>query len=373
MLYVDIPTQSDLKMLVATRDHVCVSIFVSTTAQTQHVGASRIAFANLAKQALQQISAVGIDKRRLALLEAEFSALREDEDFWRTQANSLAVLATPDKLRTYRLATSVSDRLEVSDRFYLKPLMRALAFPQHAFVLALSENAARLVEIFPDHPPQLMRISDLPDDAASAANRASINNLSQNTRIANAEGEGVLLRQYARKVNAAIGRALAGRSTPLILAATQPLAPIFRAASTLPTLLDEGIVTSPDRLTDADLASEARKILDVYYANEIKAAVALYETRFGDDRATADLSRAARAATFGAIDTLLVDIEQMIPGRLDDADGSLTLLKEAGPASYDVVDEIASRAFASGARVLAVRTADLPGGGPVAAILRYSV
>jgi hypothetical protein len=38
-----------------------------------------------------------------------------------------------------------------------------------------------------------------------------------------------------------------------------------------------------------------------------------------------------------------------------------------------VVDEIAGRAIETGARLLAVRGADIPGGGALAAILRYPV
>jgi hypothetical protein len=46
---------------------------------------------------------------------------------------------------------------------------------------------------------------------------------------------------------------------------------------------------------------------------------------------------------------------------------------EDDAASYGVVDEIARRVLLSGGRVLAVRSDDVPGGGSVAAILRYAV
>jgi hypothetical protein len=45
---------------------------------------------------------------------------------------------------------------------------------------------------------------------------------------------------------------------------------------------------------------------------------------------------------------------------------------EDDAASYGVVDEITRRALLSGSRALAVRGDDVPGGGPVAAILRYA-
>ena len=158
MLYVDTPTPPELRALIAVRADACVSIYVPTTPQTQHAAGSRIAFGNLTRTALEQLDAAGFDKRRWALLKAELDALREDDAFWRLQAHSLAVLASPDSVRTFRLATAVTEMVEVSDRFHLKPLLRAIAFPQHAFVLALSENDARLVEIFADLPPAQVRV-----------------------------------------------------------------------------------------------------------------------------------------------------------------------------------------------------------------------
>lgn len=372
MLHVDIPTMPEIRALIGVRADACVSIYVSTTPQTQHVGASRIAFSNHTKTALQQLEAAGLDKRRIAKLEAELAGLGDDDDFWSLQAHSLAVLATPDSIRSFRLATAVSDTVEVSDRFHLSPLLRAIAFPQHAFVLALSENAVRLVEVFADSPAVTVRVPGLPLGAADAVGRASVNNLTQGTRIGNAQGQTLLLRQYARKVDAALRAILSGRDTPLILAATDPLAPIFRTINTYPALLAEGLTTSPDRISDSELAERARAVLDGHYASQIASAKALFESRLGQSRATTELQTAARAATAGAIELLLVDMDDTVPGTVD-IDGAVSLAPAAGASSYGVLDEIAARAILAGAKVLAVRRADMPEGAPLAAILRYAV
>ncbi len=372
MLYIDLPTLPELKSLISVRADACVSIYIATTPQTQHVSASRIAYRNLVKMGLEQLVQIGLDKRRRAALERELSALAEDDDFWRLQANSLAVLATSDSLRTFRLATAIADTVQVSDRFHMKPLLRAIAFPQTAFVLALSENSVRLLEVFPDAPPSLVRVQDLPKSAADAVGRASVNNLTQNTRIANAEGQIVLLRQFARKVDAALRGILAGRDIPLILAATDPLGPIFRGLNSYPALLSEGISTSPDRLSEEELAVAARPVLDGYYKAQIHAAKELFQDRSGQRRATLDLGEAARAATNGAIELLFVDIDRLLPGSVGD-DGSVTLASSEDARNYDIVDEIAGRAVLTGAKFLGVRQSDIPNGAPLAAILRYPI
>jgi hypothetical protein len=78
----------------------------------------------------------------------------------------------------------------------------------------------------------------------------------------------------------------------------------------------------------------------------------------------------ARAATYGVVDTLFVDIDEKIPGYVDEETGAVTPAEDDA-SSYGVVDEVARRVLLTGGRVLAVRRADVPAGGSVAAILRY--
>lgn len=373
MLYVDIPTRSEIAALNGARSDACVSIYLKTTPLTQETGTSRIELGNLVRQAREQLETAGFDKRRLAALQEQIDAVAEDDEFWRVQANSLALLVTPESLRTFRLANQLTSMVEVSDRFHLKPLLRAVTFLQSAYILALSENAVRLVEIHGDLPAATVRIDGLPKDAASALGKSTLNDRAPSGRIQGSEGQNVRFQQYVRKVDAALRPFLAGRETPLILAATGRLASVFRAINSYPHLLPDDISDSPDRISDADLAKAARPVLDVAHARELADLKALYETRAGDGRATADVSDAARAATFGAVDTLLVDIDTVVAGTVDEDTGAVTFAETATAGTYGVVDEIAGRALSSGARVLGVRRADLPGQGDLAAILRFAV
>lgn len=373
MLHVDIPTRPDFAALNRHRGDACVSIYLETTPVSQHADAGRIELGNLARQAASQLEAVAFDKRRLAELMDHVDALVEDDAFWRLQATSLAVLLTPESIRTFRLANRLSPAVEVSDRFHLKPLLRAIAFPHAAFVLAISENAVRLIEVFAQVPPRLIRVEDMPKDAADAVGKSTLNNRSPQGRIHGTEGQNVRLRQYARQVDATIRPALAGRETPLILAAQTRMDAIYRAFNSYPHLLPEGLSGSPDKMTDAELAEACRPVLDEAYKRELADFNALYEARMSDGRATADLTDAARAATYGAIDTLLVDIDNEIPGEIDEATGAVIFSQESNASSYDIVDEIAGRAFANGAKVYGVRKEDLPVAAELAAVLRFAI
>ncbi len=373
MLYLDLPTVSQLKRLMQTRSDACVSIYLETTPLSQHTDAARIELGNLVKEACRQLDEAGVDKAAIGAIREPLEALGEDDEFWRLQATSLALLATPGQLLSFRLANRVPSQVEVSDRFHLKPLLRAVTFPHAAFVLALSEGGVRLVEVPPSGPAVEVRVQDLPRDAAGAAGRSTINDRSPKGRIQGSEGQKVRLIQYARKVEAALRQVLAAGRVPLFLAATEPLASIYHSVNSYPELVRTTILGSPDRSADDRLAAEARAGLDRLHADNVAAFRALFDSRAEQQRTTTDIAQAARAATFGAIEALLVDMDAVVPGTVDEESGAVTFAASPGRDSYGVVDEIAARALTTGARVMAVRKDDIPERAGLAAILRYPV
>lgn len=373
MLYVDIPTRSELDRLLAARSDASVTLVLATTAHTQDTDVARIQVGNLLKQAVDQLEEVGLDKRKIAAIEEQVHDLQDDDEFWKFQANSLVLFVTPTSLRSFRLPTRLEDMVQVSDRFHVKPLLRAASFGQHAFVLALEENAVRLIEVSGDLPAEEVRVADLPKDAASFVGTANVNSRSYAQRKGGGEGQKVQLRAYARRIDAVLRPFLAGRHEPLILAATEPMNGIFRSVCSFGGLAEQGISTSPSAMSPGQLAEAARPILDELHAALLGELRATYSARENEGRATKQIADAARAATFGAVETLLIDMDEALPGIIDETTGEVTFDEAESAASYGIVDEIAARVLQSGGSVYAVRREDIPGHGSLAATLRYPV
>ena len=177
---------------------------------------------------------------------------------------------------------------------------------------------------------------------------------------------------YARKVDTALREVLSGSDLPLILAASQPMAALFRSVSTYPHLVAEREHGSPDTTSDAELADAARAILDDVYADQLAELAAEFDAApfAGPDRGRPVRHRPPghpRCGRHGA------GRHRRIGARSIDEAGAVTFADGEDADSYGVVDEIVRRVLLSGGHVLAVRADDIPDGGPAAAILRYAI
>jgi hypothetical protein len=391
MLHIDVPTLPEFKVLAAVKGEICVSLYVLTEPSRLCERQNRIALKGLTAQALRQLKEAGVDKHRITSFEEQFGRLvgtdsNEPEpdkirklqnrkpdpldEFWKFQGHGLAVLATPNIVRTFRMAYRPRPCAEVADRFFLTPLVRAMTSPQDIYVLALAEKDVRLLRAFVNLPPAIIHVPDLPKNAEEVAHRASIRERNQKGHLQGSEATKFLQYKFARRVDRVLSAALHGQSAPLVLAADEPLASIYRSINTFPGLIDETIAGNPNLLTDAQLADAVLPMLDRLYERELQAAIARYDA-LKPRRATTDVSYAAHAVTAGAVDQLLVDLDIVIPGLVSEIDGSVTYSSSDSAEVYSVVDEIARRALYTGARVLGARRDNLPNRAPLVAILRY--
>jgi hypothetical protein len=372
-LYTDIPSRSEIGALWQAAPRSAVSLYLETAPESSGE-AERIAYKSAVREALDQLpDADKADKADLAGLEEELAVLEGEgsDEFWSHQARSLAVFATPTSLLTFRLPNRLTPVAVGGSRFLVKPLLRAVTFPQTAFVLALAQGSVRLLETVPDAPAREVRVPNMPKDAASAVGKSSIKDRSPVGRIHGSEGQKLRMMQYARQVDSALREVLPGKDVPLVLAATEPLESIFRAHCSYPDLAPSSVAGNPEGRRDDELVSAAREVLDAWYADRLEEEKQTFAERSQQGRASIDVAELARLATRGAVETLFIDVDATLPGEVDEP-GEVTFADGGPGGSGDVLDEVARRAWFTGARLLAVRHEDVPGGGDIAATLRYA-
>jgi hypothetical protein len=358
MTHHDAPTRRQIDRLLTARHPVSVSIYLPTGRTVLESRQDRIALANLAVPVRAQLEANGADPDEIEALVDNIEAIAADDAFWARPTESVAIFLTPTAERTFRLPNRLNESVEISDRFHVSPLLRAVTFPHAAHVLALSKGAVRLLEIGPAGAPEELRVDDMPRDAWDP----------RSNKVFKARD-----RSYVRRVDHAVRSVLMDSDLPLIIAATEGIDALFRTVNTHPHLVDTRWPGNPEELTDAELADNVRSILDGVYAQELADLAALYDVRTSQGRTATDVSDVARLATIGAVDTVFVDFDAVLPGSIDETSGAVEFAESSSAASYGVIDEIARRVHLAGGRVLAVRADDMPKPSPVVAILRYTV
>ncbi|MDN4614897.1 hypothetical protein P5G50_10585 [Leifsonia sp. F6_8S_P_1B] len=373
MEYKDIPTKADIERIAARRRPGSVSIYLPTGTTPPEADHARIELKNHLARALRELEAAQVPRERVDAVRAEGERILEDRDFWRYQSRSLAVFLDGELAETFRLPNRLSSSCDIGDRFYVKPLVRAITFPQTALVLALAQNSVRLIRVSPEGPATEVEVPGMPKDVAAAVGKTSVSGRSAEGRIQGSEGQKVRMLEYVQAIERALHPVLATSTVPLILAATEPLVGIFRGAIDHSRLVDEVIPGNPEEKTAEELAAAARLVLDRVYAQTIGQLKEDFSSRIAAGTGLVDLSDIARAATFGAVETLVFDIDRRVPGSVDDESGAIVYADEDTIANHGVVDEILRRSLASKARVYALRADDVPGGGAAAATVRYPV
>lgn len=357
ILHTDIPTRTEIERLLEPSGGPCVSIYLPTHRLTAETDRDRLALRDLATRALDQLEAADVPrKERLAIAES-LEHLAADDEFWVDQAQSLAVFASPTRFTTYRLPNHLTELVEVSDRYHVKPLLRAVTFPNAAWILVATQGSVRLFELGPEGAARPVHVGDLPRDAR---------------QVSDNKDHKVRDLAYARRIDAAIRPTLTGSTLPLVLLAAQPLASIYASVNTYPHLHEGHVSANLDEVTETELSEAVRPLLDDIYAGKMAALAAEFNERIGVGRAASDVSDLARLATLGAVETLIVDIDVTVPGTVDEA-GAVAFADHDDAVNYGVVDEITRRVLLAGGNVLAVRAAEVPGGGAAAALLRFAV
>jgi len=367
-LYTDIPTRSEIDALWEAGPRAAISLYLETRPDSSGE-AERIAYKNAVREALSQLDPADLED--LAGLADELTILEDEEadDFWRYQARTLAVFATPSSLHTFRLPNRLTPAAVGGSRFLVRPLLRAVTFPQTAYVLALAQGSVRLLETLPEIDAREVRLPGMPADVASAVGKSSIRGRSPIRRVQGSEGQKLRMAQYARLVDGGLRGMLSGQSVPLVVAATEPLASIFRAHCSYPHLVPRSVASNPEGRGDGELVAAAREVLDGWYADQLEEQKARFVESTSQGRASSDVADVARFATRGAVESLFLDIDTALAGGVDER-GEVTFSEYEGAS--DVLDEIARRAWLSGARLFAIRKEDMPGGASVAATLRYA-
>lgn len=371
----DLPLQSTLKELKSVRANPCVSIFVKTHRTHPDNEKDPIALKNELAEAATRIEKETDKRTADAILERiEEATANLDHNY---NLDTLAIFATQEEARILRLPLNAVQRTVVGDRFALRDLIRDLTEAVHYYVLAITQESARLFEGVNDRlikeiegdSDRQNRMSELPFPITNT----TLPTGGKSDRTGNSDDD-AYLKEFANRVDKSLQQFRNIEPLPVILAGDSRTLGFYKQVCDNDRFII-GEVTNLSNLKDGD----AQTIIDgVQEAVESKRqgrytqALADLERARGDNLVRTDLQSVYHTALQGGAETLLVRRGYSIYAELNPETGRLTESNDptAPNVSDDAIGDIIDLVRQNGGETIFMPEEDMTEA-PIAVIARF--
>ncbi len=361
----------------------CISLYQPTHRHIPLNQQDPIRFKNLVKT-LEESLLQKYPKKDVQPMIDSFNSIAEDRSFWNQTLDGLAVLRSPEVFLVYHLQRPVPEVAVVSDSFHLKPLMRIYQSADRYQVLCLNRKEIRLlegnrdtldeIELSPNVPKT---IKDALGDEYSDAHLtvSSYGGIGkgmyhgQGSKKDEVKGD---TERFFRAVDRAVWEHHSQPShLPMLLAALPEYHSLFKAVSRNANLLGDGIKTNPDSHDLDELRKLAWTVIEPIYLSRLNGFVDTYQAAKSRGLASDHIEDVAMAVTRGQIETLLVEADRQIPGKLNKETGLPVMDELSDPDTDDILDDLAEMVIKTKGEVVIVPAERMPTDSGMAAVLRY--
>lgn len=381
-------SKSDLQRLIQIRDQCCISIYMPTHRSFAQMEQDQIRFKNLLRRAEKIAEGLNTAGGTLGDSLAGARQLLQDESFWRRTSDGLALFLSPGHLMPYRLPLEFEEFVDSASRFHIKPLLPFFSGDGRFYVLALSQNAVRLIECSRFSAVHL----ELPEVGGGLQetlgyDKESGTQLQFHTGAAggggkrpalfhghavDAEDDKDEICQYFRTVDRKLCEILQGDAAPLVLAGVDYLLPLYRDVSDYRHLLDDGITGNPEDRPAEELQAAAWRIVQPHFKKNQQASLDRYHRSAGTGLTSNDLRVIVPAAGHARVEVLFVAVSDQRWGRYDAERNEVILDEHPSHDSEDLLNLAAVETLMHGGTAYALNPDQLPEPEfPAAALLRF--
>jgi hypothetical protein len=379
-------SRDELKRLAEEQAGLCVSIFMPAHRVGPETQQDPIRFRNLLRDAEERLIAEGLRVPDARKLLTPAQKLLADGFFWRHLSDGLAIFLSPNVFRYYRLPLAFQERLVIAPRFYVKPLLPLLCDDGRFYILALSQNAIRLLqgthfsvsEVRLEHVPANLAEAlrdEMPEKELQFRSGAPVGAGQWSTifygggDVSRETKDGIL--RYCHQIDQGLRELIKERPVPLVLAGVDYLLHIYREASRYPYLIEAEIIGNPDRLSPEDLHARAWEIVQPYFQKQSAGAAARFRQLAGSQRASTYIRTVIPEANRGRVETLFVAAGSELWGTFDPQTSRVAVHPTMQIGDEDLVNLAATRTLLTGGAVYCVAPESMPADAPLAAVFRY--
>jgi hypothetical protein len=376
----------DLLKQMMEEDHKgLVSIYMPTWRYGSEAGQSRIQLKNILKEAEERLVSMGYGGREAAELLKPCTLLLDDALFWQKQDKTLALFISESSFKHFRLPITSEETLSVSNKYYLRPLIKYLSSDTRFNVLTLSQSEIKLYkagaydiervdvpeidELVENYIPanELRQEATSPKGAAGGATSFlhGYNEMSQTEKNE--------ISKHLRTIDKEVSRVLKDSGAPLLVYSVDYIYPMYKEVNTYPHLMEESIKGSPVGASLRDIHDKAMEIVVPRCESTLEREIEKFNTLKGTDSklSSCDAAEITKMALHGRVERLFVADGVQQWGFLDNDTGEIIVDNREGEKHMDILDRALIAAMENGGKVYVLDKERMPVIKPAAAILRY--
>jgi len=378
-----------LNSWLADHESPCISLYQPTHRKHPANAQDPIRFRNMLRSVESSLKDAYPNSHIAARMEP-FHAIAQDLEFWKHRTEGLAILSSPSTFDVIDVQRPLTELIVVADTFHIKPLLRLVQSADRYQILLLNRHEAKLFEGNRDALDQVAltnvpsTITDaLGEELTDAHHTTAAYGGNAGGRTGHAgggmhHGAGgkkdeveVDMYRFFRVIDRAILEHHSRPSgLPLMLAALPEYHAPFRETSHNPFLMAEGIAMNADALDVEQLRVAAWEHAEPMYIARLATLVDAYESAHAHARGSDDLWQVAEAAVAGRVNTLLVEADRVVPGRMNNT-GHVELTPDIVPTVDDLLDDVAEAVLRHKGEVIVVPALRMPSKSGLAATYRY--
>lgn len=378
-------TRAALSTLVEATTGPTVSCYLATHRADPSPARDMAQLEQLLRPVPRLLREAGIDEGSCESLLAPFRDLVAEPELWRERDRGLALFSGPGLWRAIAVPVVFAPRVEVGFRPVVAPLLAALPAEERFYVLALSVNEVRVIEVGPGSVRR-RQVPGLPRDMHEAlgyeqfesnlqVHSATSRGLGRREPVYHGHGDADEdrfkndVRSFFRRVAQILDTALAPE-LPRVLATVEAYLPLYLEANGDGRVVAEAITGNPEFKSDAELVQRAREILTRRAEARARAEYRALQER--DPKGTAKgVDEVVTAACQGRIHALYIDANANSWGTYEPDLCRVEVHGERLPGDDDLIDLAVARTLAQGGKAVVLPPTQVPGEVSVAAVLRF--
>jgi hypothetical protein len=375
-------TRQKFESLAKENCKYCISIYIPCERSGENKECI-IQLKNILAKSEIQLLEMGIKNKELDNYLEPIKKLLDDSGFWRQLSDSLVIFRSENIFYFTTLPIDVEEFFMVSDRFYLMPLHSVFNNNDIFFILVLSQNSNRLYEASQNKIEEIISEDTLPENLEDSVGKDVKQKTLQfrtghsngGSAIYHGKGDGkddrqIEIEKYLKDVDKGINALLEGYNSPLIVASVDYLFAMFRGISKYKHIYPTPISGNYDYEDILLIHEKACEILQPWFKEERKKFKEKYSAN--PDKTLIKTDELIRAASAGKIETLFVDKETVLWGKVDPKTKKIQKNNKKEALDFCLLDFIARLTFLKGGKVFRENHEDLPEPeSPANAILRY--